>query len=77
MYNVINVNEKWVYLSEENQKFYLTPVDSKSHRIRKNKIFIYKIMFLVVVARPRFKEDGYCTFDGKIGCFPLIMIVSA
>lgn len=24
-------------------------------------------MFLCAVARPRFNEHGYCTFDGKIG----------
>ena len=27
-------------------------------------------MFLCVIARPRFDEDGNCTFDGKIGMFP-------
>jgi hypothetical protein len=28
-------------------------------------------MFLCVTCRPRF-ENRVCTFDGKIGCFPLV-----
>jgi hypothetical protein len=33
-------------------------------------------MFLSVCARPRFR-NGECTFDGKIGCFPLVTYANA
>jgi hypothetical protein len=39
----------------------------------KSKNFIEKVMFLGVKARPRF-ENGVCTFDGKIGIFPLHLL---
>jgi hypothetical protein len=29
-------------------------------------------MFLCVVGRPRFDEDGNCIWDGKIGMFPFV-----
>lgn len=32
---------------------------------------ILKLMSLCVTARPKF-ENGVCTFNGKIGCFPLV-----
>lgn len=34
-------------------------------------------MFLVVVARPRFDDEGKETFSGKISVFPLVTKVSA
>ncbi|XP_074347326.1 uncharacterized protein LOC141686174 [Apium graveolens] len=30
-------------------------------------------MFMSAIARPRYSEDGTCTFDGKIGIFPFII----
>src|SRR5688572_20415209 len=38
-------------------------------RTCKSKNYIPRIMFLTVVAWPRFDSDGNCMFDGKIGCF--------
>lgn len=34
-------------------------------------------MFLTPIARPRMDSDGNCTFDGKIGCFPLVTYEAA
>jgi hypothetical protein len=34
-------------------------------------------MFLAAVARPRFDDDGVCTFDGKIGIWPFVERVAA
>ena len=41
------------------------------------KQFLLKVMFLAVVARPRFDEQGNCTFDGNIGTWPFIEKVAA
>ena len=30
------------------------------------------VLILTAIARSRFDSDGRCTFDGKIGCFPLV-----
>jgi hypothetical protein len=35
------------------------------HREVKSKNFIEKVMFLAMVTRPRFDENGNCIFDGK------------
>jgi hypothetical protein len=29
-------------------------------------------MFLAATARPRYDDDGKCTFDGKIGIWPIV-----
>jgi hypothetical protein len=34
-------------------------------------------MFLTAFARPRYNEDGICTFDGKIGMFPFVDYIPA
>ena len=34
-------------------------------------------MFLAAVMRPRYNDDGVCTFDGKIGMLPFIERVAA
>ena len=30
------------------------------------------VLILTAIAQSRFDSDGSCTFDGKIGCFPLV-----
>jgi hypothetical protein len=34
-------------------------------------------MFLCALARPRFDDNGNCTFDGKIGMWPFVEKVEA
>jgi hypothetical protein len=52
-----------LYLTEE-EKAPVRRVISKQH--------ITKVMFLCAVARPRFNNDGNCTFNGKIGMWPFV-----
>ena len=33
-------------------------------------------MFLSVVVRPRYNDEGNCTFDGKIGIWPFVRKVT-
>ena len=70
------VDEKWFYLSQMSERYYLLPEEDEPRRTCKNKNYIPKIMFSCVCARPRFR-DGEGVFDGKIGCFPLVTIERA
>ena len=72
MYNIIHIDEKWFYLTRKNRNYYLLPCESDPHRCVENKNAIGKVMFLSAVARPRFDEEGNCTFDGKIGVWAFI-----
>lgn len=70
-FDFVVIDEKWFYLSQKSEKYYLLPEEDDPHRTCKNKNYIPRLMFLTVCARPRFR-DGQCIFDGKIGCFPLV-----
>lgn len=77
MYNLIYIDEKWFYRTRCNQKYYLANDEERPQREVKSKNFIEKVMFLAVVARPRFDENGNCTFDGKLGVFPFVYVEPA
>lgn len=72
MRNIIHLDEKWYYLTRKNKNYYLLPGENDPHRCVQNKNAIGKVMFLSAVARPRFDEEGNCTFDGKIGAWAFI-----
>ncbi|KAJ1261104.1 hypothetical protein BS78_09G002700 [Paspalum vaginatum] len=72
LFDVIYIDEKWFYLTRKSEGYYVLSDEEVPHRTCKSKNNIPKIMFLVVVARPRFDSNGVCIFDGKIGCFPLV-----
>ena len=71
LYDFVFIDEKWFYLHQKNERYYLLPEEDVPHRTCKNKNYIPRLMFLCACARPRFR-DGVCTFDGRIGCFPLV-----
>ncbi|KAF8715545.1 hypothetical protein HU200_027203 [Digitaria exilis] len=77
MYNVVYIDEKWFYRTRRNQKYYLANDEERPQREVKSKNFIEKVMFLAVVTRPRFDENGNCTFDGKLGVFPFVYVEPA
>ncbi|XP_021844119.1 uncharacterized protein [Spinacia oleracea] len=70
MYDFIYIDEKWFYLTQTNQRVYLANNEPFSHRSDKSRTKIPKFMFMDVVSRPRWAQDGQCEFDGKIGIFP-------
>jgi hypothetical protein len=76
LFDIIFIDEKWFFLTQKSEKYYLLPEEDDPHRTCKSKNYIPKIMFLVVCARPRFR-NGESIFDGKIGCFPLVNYVPA
>ena len=71
LYDFVFIDEKWFYLHQKNERYYLLPEEDLPHRTCKNKNYIPRLMFLCVCARPRFRDE-VCTFDGRIGCFPLV-----
>jgi len=71
LFDFVFIDEKWFYLHQTSERYYLLPEEDEPHRTCKNKNYIPRIMFLCVCARPRFR-NGECVFDGKIGCFPLV-----
>jgi hypothetical protein len=65
------IDEKWFFITHKSERYYLLPDEDEPYRTCKSKNNIPKLMFLCATSRPRF-ENGVCTFDGKIGCFPLV-----
>ena len=76
MYDVVHVDEKWFYITEENMTVYLAHDEPEPERHCKSKRYIGKIMFLCAVARPRLLPDG-TWWDGKIGIWPFTEQVAA
>ena len=77
MFDFIHIDEKWFYLTKKTQRVYLAHKEKIPYRAAKSIEFIPKVMFLGVVARPRWSPHGQCTFDEKIGIFPFINWVAA
>ena len=71
-YQHVHVDEKWFYLTEQQMRFYLAPEEPVPLRVSQKKSDVVKVMFLAAIARPRYNDDGECTFDGKIGMWPFI-----
>lgn len=72
LFDVVFIDEKWCYLTKKSENYYLLPEEDDPLRTCRSKNNIPKLMFLCVIARPRFDENRVCIFDGKIGCFPLV-----
>lgn len=75
--DVVHVDEKWFWLTEDDYKYYLAKGEIPKRRTTKHKGHICKVMFLSATARPRFNDNGNCTFNGKIGIWPFVKQVQA
>lgn len=69
MYDRIDLDEKWFYMTEDNEVYLLAADEEPPQRSTKHKGYIQKVMFLSAVARPR-KINGQW-WDGKIGIWPV------
>ena len=76
-YDEIHLDEKWFFITERCLRTYLARGEQPLTRRVKHKSHIMKVMFLAAVARPRFDNDGNCSFDGKIGIWPFVETVIA
>ena len=71
MEDLIHINEKWFYLTKDGQHFIIAADKAEPYRHVQHKLFLTKIMFLCVVARPRYDMNKNAWFDGKIGIWPI------
>jgi transcriptional regulator with XRE-family HTH domain len=72
-FDYVFIDEKWFYLSQKSEKYYLLPEEDEPHRACKNKNYIPRLMFLCVCARPRFR-NGECVFMVKLVVFHLSLM---
>ena len=77
MNDVVHIDEKWFYLTENSRRFYLMDDEEAPERKTKSKRFRTKVMFLCAVARPRYDFCAKQNFDGKIGIWPFTKIEPA
>ena len=68
---LIHIDEKWLYLTKDGQRFIIAADEAEPYRHVQHKSFLMKIMFLCVVARPRYDTNKNAWFDGKIGIWPI------
>ncbi|KAK9675478.1 hypothetical protein RND81_11G009600 [Saponaria officinalis] len=70
MSNTIHMDDKWFYITQDNQKVYIVDGEELPYRSCQSKRYITKVMFMCAVSRPIYDADGELIFDGKIGMFP-------
>ena len=71
MEDLIHIDKKWFYLMKDGQRFIIVADEAEPYRHVQHKLFLKKIMFLCVVARPRYDMNKNTWFDGKIGIWPI------
>ena len=71
MEDLIHIDEKWFYLTKDGQCFIIAADEEELYRHVEHKSFLTKIMYLCVVARPRYDMRRSAWFDGKIGIWPI------
>src|SRR5690349_2644708 len=57
MFDLVHIDEKWFYLTEDAQRYYLLPDGQEPTRYCQSEHFIQKVMFLAAVARPVFDSN--------------------
>jgi hypothetical protein len=77
MLDTVCIDEKWFYVSQPPVKCYIAPDEEEPHRAAKSKQFITKVMFLCVVAHPRWDTRANRYFHGKLGIWPFVEKVPA
>jgi hypothetical protein len=69
--DIVHLDEKWFYVSRDNEKFILTDDEPEPNRTVAHKSHIKKVMFLCALARPRFNHTTNAWWDGKLGIWPV------
>jgi hypothetical protein len=72
MHNIVHIDEKWFYMTKKKRTYYLLPEEEDPYRAIQNKNSIGKVMFLAMVAMPRYDQHGNEIFPGKLGVFPFV-----
>ncbi|XP_021753832.1 uncharacterized protein LOC110719242 [Chenopodium quinoa] len=74
---MVHIDEKWFYMSDETQRFYLFSWEDDPYRATQSKNFMEKVMVMVGIARPHICNDGEIFWDGEIGVFSFTEQVAA
>jgi hypothetical protein len=69
--DVVHLDEKWFYVSKDNERFILADDEPEPNRTVAHKSHIKKVMFLCAVARPRWNNTTNSWWDGKLGIWPI------
>jgi hypothetical protein len=69
--DVVHLDEKWFYVSKDNEKFILADDEPEPSRTSAHKSHIKKVMFLCALARPRWNHTTKSWWDGKLGIWPI------
>ena len=76
-YDRIHIDEKWFYMTRDQQGYYLGIGEEEPKRNVQHKGHITKVMFLCAQARPRFNTATNSWWDGKLGIWPIGHIAPA
>ena len=76
-YDEIHVDEKWFYLTNDQENYILLDDEPDPLRTVKHKSHIDKVMFLAATAKPRWDPHKKCWFDGKLGIWPFAEKIAA
>ena len=71
MEDLIHIDKKWFYLTKDGECFIIVADEPQPYGHVQPKLFVTKIMFLCVVARPRYDTNKNAWFHGKIGIWPI------
>ena len=77
MSNIVQIDEKFFYITKEQQTYYLSPGEIEPHREIQSKRFIPNIIFMCAIAQHIFGTNGEVIFDEKIRIFPFTSQVPA
>jgi len=72
LFDFVFIDEKWFYLSQKSERYYLLPKEDDPHRTCKNKNYIPRLM--CVCARPRFRDENCIFFMVELVVFHLFDI---
>lgn len=77
MTDMVHIDEKWHDMTRVKNTYYVLPEESEPERTVQNTNNNGKVMFLTVVAKPRYNDNGEETFDGKIGTWAFVKEIEA
>jgi hypothetical protein len=60
LFDIVFIDEKWFYLYKKSERYYLLPNEDEPHRSCKNKNYIPRIMFCVLLHGQDLEMEYVC-----------------